>query len=91
MNKTRPNRVYFRVSDKELEQINKCVQASGKTRQDWLMSVVTPLLIGGDTDKQSQKTCPICGSRLNLKNGYRGKFWGCSNYPICRYTEDWKE
>ena len=48
MNKTRPNRVYFRVTDTELELINECVKTSGMTRQDWILSVVTPQLNGGD-------------------------------------------
>lgn len=30
--------------------------------------------------------CPFCGSPLVLRNGKYGPFWGCSNYPKCRYT-----
>ena len=52
MNKTRPNRVYFRVTDTELERINECVKASGMTRQDWILSVVTPQLNGGVTKNE---------------------------------------
>lgn len=100
MNKTRPNRIYFRVTDKELEKINQCVNASGKTRQDWLLSVVTPFFNGGDTikkevapstfdNKAETKICPECGAPMEIKNGYRGKFWGCTRFPQCRYTEDW--
>lgn len=85
MNKTRPNRVYFRVTDTELERINECVKASGMTRQDWILSVVTPL-----TDPQPDiKPCPECGAAMQIKNGRRGKFWGCTNYPRCHHTEDW--
>ena len=85
MNKTRPNRVYFRVTDTELELINECVKASGMTRQDWILSVVTPL-----TDPQPDiKLCPECGAAMQIKNGRRGKFWGCTNYPRCHHTEDW--
>lgn len=100
MNKTRPNRVYFRVTDTELELINECVKASGMTRQDWILSVVTPRLNGGDskneevvtplTDPQPDiKLCPECGAAMQIKNGRRGKFWGCTNYPRCHHTEDW--
>lgn len=31
--------------------------------------------------------CPKCSGQLNLKTGRYGKFYGCSNYPDCRYTE----
>jgi ssDNA-binding Zn-finger/Zn-ribbon topoisomerase 1/very-short-patch-repair endonuclease len=30
--------------------------------------------------------CPICGSRMVLRNGRYGRFWGCSQYPYCRGT-----
>ncbi len=29
---------------------------------------------------------PGCGGILKEKNGRYGSFWGCSNYPNCRYT-----
>ena len=44
MNKTRPNRVYFRVTDTELELINESVKASGMTGQDWLLSKVMKII-----------------------------------------------
>ena len=30
--------------------------------------------------------CPRCGGDLILRNGKYDKFYGCSNYPKCRYT-----
>ena len=30
--------------------------------------------------------CPRCGSALVKRNGKRGEFWGCRNYPTCRMT-----
>lgn len=32
--------------------------------------------------------CPRCGGTLKLRNGKNGKFFGCSNYPKCRFTRD---
>lgn len=29
--------------------------------------------------------CPLCGSKLVLRNGKYGQFWGCSGYPNCSY------
>lgn len=34
----------------------------------------------------SQGICPSCGGRLVLRNGKYGVFYGCSNYPRCKYT-----
>lgn len=30
--------------------------------------------------------CPKCGGNLTLRQGKYGKFYGCSNYPRCKYT-----
>lgn len=29
--------------------------------------------------------CPRCGGALVERTGKYGKFWGCSNYPKCRF------
>jgi hypothetical protein len=31
--------------------------------------------------------CPRCGGKLVVRNGKYGRFYGCSNYPHCRYTQ----
>lgn len=31
--------------------------------------------------------CPKCGGNLLLRKGKYGSFYGCSNYPNCRYTK----
>jgi restriction system protein len=36
---------------------------------------------------ESQK-CPECGSKLVEKDGRYGKFYGCSNYPKCKFTKN---
>lgn len=30
--------------------------------------------------------CPRCGGTLTIRQGKYGKFYGCSNYPKCKYT-----
>ena len=32
--------------------------------------------------------CPKCGSKLVVRNGKYGEFYGCGAYPKCRYTRD---
>lgn len=34
------------------------------------------------------KMCPRCASPLKIRNGIYGEFYGCTNYPNCRYTEN---
>lgn len=32
--------------------------------------------------------CPRCGGALIKRQGKRGEFYGCSNYPKCKYTKN---
>ena len=36
--------------------------------------------------KKKNLICPRCNGELKLRNGKNGKFYGCSNYPRCRFT-----
>ena len=36
--------------------------------------------------KMANLICPRCNGELKLRNGRNGKFYGCSNYPRCRFT-----
>ncbi|MCR5291132.1 MAG: NERD domain-containing protein [Treponema sp.] len=36
--------------------------------------------------KMENLICPRCNGELKLRNGKNGKFYGCSNYPRCRFT-----
>ena len=35
------------------------------------------------TPKISKVKCPDCGSELKQRNGKKGKWWGCTGYPLC--------
>ncbi|MGP1414272.1 MAG: NERD domain-containing protein [Bacillales bacterium] len=37
-----------------------------------------------DVDKN---ICPRCGGKLILRNGRQGEFYGCENFPKCRFTK----
>ena len=32
--------------------------------------------------------CPRCSCKLVVRNGAHGPFWGCSNYPKCKFTKN---
>jgi DNA topoisomerase-1 len=36
----------------------------------------------------TDKTCPQCGSALLIRTSRFGKFYACSKFPECRYTEN---
>jgi len=41
--------------------------------------------------QKTAKICPKCGAPLLIRLGKFGKFYACSNFPKCRYTESLKE
>lgn len=43
------------------------------------------------SDNRNEPLCPRCNAKLVRRNSKYGAFWGCSNYPKCRYTESVKE
>lgn len=65
MNKTRPNRVFFRVTDEELKLLNQRVKESGMTRQDWILSLLLPCLNSGNIIKNN-KVMDIDSEKLNI-------------------------
>lgn len=42
-------------------------------------------------DLVGQGICPQCGYELVIRNGKYGEFFGCSNYPHCRFTFSYEE
>jgi len=40
--------------------------------------------------KIQEDVCPKCGCKLVERNGKYGKFYGCSNFPQCRFTKNIK-
>ncbi|MFA6257743.1 MAG: topoisomerase DNA-binding C4 zinc finger domain-containing protein [Candidatus Paceibacterota bacterium] len=38
----------------------------------------------------SLSSCQLCGGKLIKKKGSYGYFWGCKNYPKCRFTKNSK-
>ncbi|MFH1643441.1 MAG: type I DNA topoisomerase [Patescibacteria group bacterium] len=41
--------------------------------------------------EKTDKICPDCGSPVIIRLGRFGKFYSCSNFPKCKYTENLKK
>lgn len=76
-------------SETEIERFIKIMkihrQNSKLTKKDHLRSLEQRL--------SSQSICPKCGSNLiirQVKNGINqgSQFWGCKEYPICKFTKN---
>lgn len=80
MNKNRPKTMLIRLSEDEYRQVKREIESSGMSQQEYLLhKVISP-----------KNKCPVCGSDLVLKDGRRGKFWGCSAFPNCQFSKDWR-
>jgi len=43
------------------------------------------------TEFPTEKICPKCKARLVVRMGRFGKFYACSNFPKCKYTEPFEK
>lgn len=52
---------------------------------------ISPETIERKTESASifGKICPKCGSKMVLRSGRYGKFYGCSKFPYCRGTRQY--
>lgn len=51
------------------------------TEEDWAGWMV-------DFQIPTARFCIECGAKMVERDGKFGKFWGCTRYPECRYTEN---
>ncbi len=52
-----------------------------------ILSIFSGLAMGSNTE--ALPLCPRCDSVMALRNGRRGKFYGCPSFPRCRGTRDY--
>lgn len=56
---------------------------------DKLYKYILSISIKKENKKSNSKEliCPKCGHKLVLRKGAYGPFYGCTNYPKCKYTK----
>lgn len=42
-------------------------------------------------ERDKTEPCPLCQGTLTIKHIGQNSFWGCENYPACRYTRSLHE
>ena len=61
---------------------------SSKAKKQHVLGVQNSIAIKQHLIQQG--ICPRCGHNLILRNGKYGSFFGCSNYPNCKFTRSLK-
>lgn len=69
---------YFKVSTK----------GAHRALNDCMMNQICYEHMGKLLNGAKLPSCPRCGGELLKRNGRFGPFFGCSNYPACRYTKN---
>lgn len=59
------------IEDRDTAKTHKAEVRQAKVRRD---------------QRVASGICPLCGGRLVVRGGRYGRFYGCSNYPECRFT-----
>lgn len=81
LNDCHMNQQVFEYLGKEMgKSAQFCTNSSSGSAIDGIVPGIVPGTI----------LCPKCGSSLIKRSGRFGEFWGCLNFPDCKYTKDAK-
>jgi DNA-directed RNA polymerase subunit RPC12/RpoP len=75
--------LYFEDGDLKTKVSRICCDCKKKKRRSPVHTADIKLATASET-----KQCPQCGSKMFLRNGRYGKFYGCSRYPMCKGTRN---
>ena len=67
-------------------RLDKAMEENSSTKRMHINNVRESIYRKNEEIKNGN--CPICDGYLTLRHGKYGQFWGCSNYPNCRYTRN---
>lgn len=64
------------------------VEGAHRALNDCMMNQKCFEELGKLQGSMKMEICPKCGGELKRRNGKFGEFWGCGNYPSCRFTKN---
>lgn len=74
------------LSEKELIEINQILSENRNTDKNIKEHVAEIKQRLNDVEKNEK--CPRCGGKLILREGKYGSFYGCENYPKCKFKKN---
>ena len=79
----------YKIGTEEIKGISERILALNVASQDLRSDHIETIRehVREDNCKISQGICPKCSGQLVRHGGKYGSFYGCSNYPKCRYTK----
>lgn len=86
-----------KISSNELKEINRALEEltihDKKEKKQVMKKHIADIKnnqnekVRKEKEQIKQNLCPKCGGNLSIKKGKYGIFYGCSNFPKCRYTK----
>ncbi len=79
-----------KVLEKEkIEEINKIITENKIVNEETIKdhNYNVKKYVEYKNQKAEKGICPRCGGKLLMRNSKSGQFYGCSNFPKCRYTK----
>lgn len=64
------------------------IKGAHRALQDCMMNQQCYEKMAGLQKEIKLDLCPVCGGELRRRSGRYGEFFGCSNFPSCRYTRN---
>ena len=76
------------LSDSDVQSIiNRLTEKNARGIVDDKMHVLNVYAAKNERHRKLEdRICPKCGGKLVQRSGRYGSFYGCSNYPRCRFT-----
>lgn len=82
-----PELSHHRLTDLA-EHFKISTEGAHRALNDCMMNQACYEKMGKMLESKAVPRCPKCGSELYKRNGKFGPFYGCANYPACRYTQN---
>jgi hypothetical protein len=78
------------ISDLKVSEIVDCIEFNREFGKQAQKNVVKNARKSKERDRNAlfNGICPRCGGELVKRKGKYGNFWGCANFPRCKYTKD---
>lgn len=82
-----PDLAHHRLTDISVHY-HISTEGAHRALNDCMMNRQCYELLAREQGLHAPRKCPRCGGELKRRNGRYGEFWGCMEYPSCKYTEN---
>ncbi len=77
------------LAEEQVDQITRLIASANNNTSEARKAHLTQIheKVKEKNEKVNNMICPKCGGSLVMRKGRYGEFYGCFNYPTCRFTK----